>query len=158
VQFSLDGPAGGGAGRRGVIFDPLIVDNGTTKFDLEFGVTDTGDGLTATLHYDANRFDPETIATMAGCLATVARSVAADTRRPGHGPGVHPGPTYGRAWRPGPPAPRSTPPATPVTLLTDAMRGGATAVSASDGSLTRDEVLRWAGKIAAALRDDRGRA
>jgi len=139
VQFSLeDPPAAARAG--GVIFDPLIVDNGTTKFDLEFGVTDTGDGLTATL------------------------ALLREPVRPGddrdHVPAAS-RPSPGR-WRPTP-APGSLTWSSsrptlrarlatwatgaaldatgdPVTLLTDALRGGSTAVSASDWSLTRDEV------------------
>jgi amino acid adenylation domain-containing protein len=151
VQFALEEPMAP-ARAGGVTFDPHVVTNGTTKFDLELGVVDTGDEITATLHYDANLFDPETIATMAGGLRAVARAVAADPEARVKDLDVIPDDVRERmtGWATGA---ELDAPGDPVALLTDALRGGATAVTATDGALSRDELVRWAGGIAAALRD-----
>ena len=65
----------------GVAVRPVVVDNGTSKFDLSLDVTEAGGGLSAVLEYDGALFDRVTVERMAGHFVNLCRAVVA-------GPGV----------------------------------------------------------------------
>jgi amino acid adenylation domain-containing protein len=61
--------------------DYRIVSGGTT-FDLTFYVWDTGDTFKGSIEYDGHLFDAATIASLAGCYATLATGMARDPDLP----------------------------------------------------------------------------
>jgi amino acid adenylation domain-containing protein len=57
---------------------PLDVDTGTAKFDLTLSMMETPQGLRAALEYNADLFEPGTIARMLGCFETLLESIVAN--------------------------------------------------------------------------------
>src|SRR5581483_1999688 len=51
-------------------FHPIDVDTGTSKFDLTLSMIENADGLRAALEYNADLFEPATVARMLGALHT----------------------------------------------------------------------------------------
>ncbi|TML83112.1 MAG: amino acid adenylation domain-containing protein [Actinobacteria bacterium] len=67
-------PAGEGSG--------LQVQRGTAIFDLAATMAESADGLVASLEYDTDLFDADTIARLAGHYRTLLEAVAADAETP----------------------------------------------------------------------------
>ncbi|HEY2737049.1 MAG TPA: condensation domain-containing protein, partial [Thermoanaerobaculia bacterium] len=65
----------------GVSLEPLLLESGVTRFDLEVSFTETAAGLTGIVQYDAGQFDRTTIARLCGQLETVLRSAVASPER-----------------------------------------------------------------------------
>lgn len=61
---------------------PLEVDNGTAKFDLTMSMIETADGLRAELEYNADLFEPATIARLLGAFHTLLDGIVADPDQP----------------------------------------------------------------------------
>ncbi len=57
---------------------PIEVDTGTSKFDLTLSMMETPDGLRAAMEYNADLFEPGTIARMLGCFQTLLESIVAN--------------------------------------------------------------------------------
>jgi amino acid adenylation domain-containing protein len=57
--------------------EPIEVDTGTTKFDLTLSMMETPQGLRAALEYNADLFEPGTIARLLGCLQTLLEGIVA---------------------------------------------------------------------------------
>jgi amino acid adenylation domain-containing protein len=150
VMFALEEPAEP-ITTGGLTWTPSLVDNGSAKFDLTLGVTDTGDGLTGRLTYDADLFTPAWAQRFAGCLLAAARAVVADPQTRVGDLELLPAPLRDVVlldWAAGPPA---GPPADVVPLLADALRGERPAVFAVDGTSSRERTARCAGQVAALL-------
>jgi amino acid adenylation domain-containing protein len=62
----------------GLVAGPLLIENGTAKFDLTLTLTEHSDGLHGALEYAADLFDAPTITRMAGHLRTLLAGIAAD--------------------------------------------------------------------------------
>ncbi|MDX3229589.1 non-ribosomal peptide synthetase/type I polyketide synthase [Streptomyces sp. ME19-01-6] len=67
---------------RGVATTPLAISNGTAKYDVSLELTDTPDGLTGLLEYDAGLFDTALMEGLAAHLLTLLQAVVADPDRP----------------------------------------------------------------------------
>ncbi len=65
----------------GVSLEPLLLESGVTRFDLEMSFAETAAGLSAVVQYDAGLFDQTTIARLCGQLETVLRSAVASPER-----------------------------------------------------------------------------
>lgn len=57
--------------------EPLEVDTGTTKFDLTLSMIELPQGLRAAFEYNADLFEPGTIARMLGCFQTLLEGIVA---------------------------------------------------------------------------------
>jgi amino acid adenylation domain-containing protein len=77
VPTGLDGGGGSAAGGDGA-----QTMHGTAKFDLMLFMAEDGAGMAGGIEYNADLFDPPTIARMAGHLATLLGGVAADPELP----------------------------------------------------------------------------
>jgi amino acid adenylation domain-containing protein len=65
-----------------VRLEPVDVDTGTAKFDLTLSMMETADGLRAGLEYNADLFEPTTIARMLGIFRTLLESIVANPDQP----------------------------------------------------------------------------
>ncbi|GAA0469940.1 hypothetical protein Ade02nite_32980 [Paractinoplanes deccanensis] len=61
---------------------PRLVDTGTAKFDLTFDVAERPGGLTGTLEYRSDLFDPATASALAGRFTRLLTAVTAEPDRP----------------------------------------------------------------------------
>lgn len=57
--------------------EPIDVDTGTTKFDLTLSMMEMPQGLRASFEYNADLFEPATIARMLGCFQTLLEGIIA---------------------------------------------------------------------------------
>jgi aspartate racemase len=57
--------------------EPIDVDTGTTKFDLTLSMMESPQGLRAAFEYNADLFEPDTIARMLACFQTLLEGIAA---------------------------------------------------------------------------------
>jgi amino acid adenylation domain-containing protein len=73
-------PAGGLL--PGAVLEPLAARTGTAKFDLGVCLVDTGDGLLASIEWDSELFERETIERMACHYVELLRVVLDDPKRP----------------------------------------------------------------------------
>jgi amino acid adenylation domain-containing protein len=64
-----------------LILSPVEVEIGTSKFDLSLSVLDRGDSITATLEYNTDLFDTDTIARMLGHLQTLLSQMVANPQQ-----------------------------------------------------------------------------
>ncbi len=55
--------------------EPIEVDTGTTKFDLTLSMMEMPQGLRAALEYNADLFEPSTIARILGCFQTLLEGI-----------------------------------------------------------------------------------
>jgi amino acid adenylation domain-containing protein len=65
----------------GVKLEPVGIESGVTRFDLEVSLSETSAGLTGDVRYDATLFDRTTIARLAGQLESLLRSAVASPQR-----------------------------------------------------------------------------
>ena len=65
----------------GLSISPLEADTGMTKFDLSLFMADTTQGLSGTLVYRTDLFEPATIARMLECFQTLLKGIVADPDR-----------------------------------------------------------------------------
>ncbi len=66
----------------GLSLEPIDVDTGTTKFDLTLSMMETPQGLRAGFEYNADLFEPATIARMLGCFQTLLEDAVANPATP----------------------------------------------------------------------------
>ncbi len=134
-----------------VTFRPSIVANGTSTVDLALAVEDRGDVIGGRLTYDTDLFDPATAHRIVASMRMAAEAVAADPHVR-----VTDIDLVARAdrarilgeWGTGA---ALDAPDDLVAMLTDALQGDEPAVISGDTTLSRDDVMEWAGQIAAAL-------
>ncbi|MFL6336447.1 MAG: amino acid adenylation domain-containing protein, partial [Pyrinomonadaceae bacterium] len=81
VMFVLGYPRAQRVDLPGLQLAPLDFDRGTAKFDLSLFMRETGQGLSATLEYNADLFDAATAARMLGHLHTLLAAAAEDPDR-----------------------------------------------------------------------------
>ena len=61
---------------------PIEVDTGTSKFDLTLSMMETADGLRAAMEYNADLFEPGTVARILGCFQTLLESIVENPDQP----------------------------------------------------------------------------
>ena len=66
------------ADTMGLVFTPMKIDNGTTKFDLSLTMTETEHGIESVLDYNVDLFDGTTIRRLIGHFLTLLEGVAHD--------------------------------------------------------------------------------
>jgi len=62
----------------GLSLNPVIADGGTTHFDLTLHIVDSEQGLLATVAYNTDLFDADTITRMLGHFQTLLESIVKD--------------------------------------------------------------------------------
>jgi amino acid adenylation domain-containing protein len=76
VMFSMQDTPGGLPSFAGLEFEPVGVEGGTSKFDLELLMGASGEELAGTIEYSTDLFNPETIERMALHLQALLAAVA----------------------------------------------------------------------------------
>ena len=152
VLFALD-EAPRQRDAAGVAFAPSILDNGTAKFDVSMSLVDGPDGLVGELNYDADLFTPAWAQRFIGCVLRVARAVVADPDTRVGDIELLPDEMRAQvvdAWGTGP---ALDAPTGLTALLASTLDGPEPAVAAADATTSRADLARWAGRIAAVLRE-----
>jgi amino acid adenylation domain-containing protein/non-ribosomal peptide synthase protein (TIGR01720 family) len=88
VLFALQNTPRAMLNPSGLELEPLPVHNGTSRFDLVVSLEEGETGLTAVIESSADLFDRPTVLRLAGHLAAVLESAAADPDRPLSGLGL----------------------------------------------------------------------
>ena len=78
VMFVLRNASGQTIELPGLTLSALEVDSGTTHFDLILHMTETGEGLSGTLVYNTDLFEPATIARMLDHFQVLLKALVAD--------------------------------------------------------------------------------
>ncbi|HEX6292477.1 MAG TPA: amino acid adenylation domain-containing protein [Herpetosiphonaceae bacterium] len=76
-MFILQDDPMGSSELTNLTLQPLIVEHGTSQFDLTLSIVDSTDGLVGTLEYNSDLFEPTTIERMAGHLQTLLLGIIA---------------------------------------------------------------------------------
>ncbi|MDW8318895.1 MAG: amino acid adenylation domain-containing protein, partial [Anaerolineae bacterium] len=82
VMFSLQEATMRAVRLPGVTVEPIELDSGTAKFDLNLSIVDRPEALAAALEYNTDLFDEDTIRRMAGHFQTLLEGIVADPDRP----------------------------------------------------------------------------
>ncbi|MEG4288204.1 amino acid adenylation domain-containing protein [Microcoleus sp. C2C3] len=81
VMFVLQNTPPGKLELSGLSITPLEVENPTAKYDLTLLMTETEQGLTASLEYNSDLFDRATITRMAGHFVTLLEGIVANPQQ-----------------------------------------------------------------------------
>ena len=81
VMFILQNTPASALAVPGLVLTPLVIDNGTAKFDLTLSLTETEQGLVCSFEYNTDLFAAVTIARMAEHFQTLLAGVTADPAR-----------------------------------------------------------------------------
>jgi natural product biosynthesis luciferase-like monooxygenase protein/amino acid adenylation domain-containing protein/FkbM family methyltransferase len=82
VMFVLQHAGQGPLDLPDLTIAPLEFEHGTAKYDLTLSMLESGTALSASIEYNRDLFEPATIERMAGHLAALLASIAADPERP----------------------------------------------------------------------------
>ncbi|HEX8115893.1 MAG TPA: amino acid adenylation domain-containing protein, partial [Pyrinomonadaceae bacterium] len=78
VMFSLQNVPRDEPALGDLSVSPVRLENTTAKFDLTLGLTDTGDGLSGAVEYNADLFDAETIERLAESFGVLLEAISVD--------------------------------------------------------------------------------
>ncbi len=134
-----------------VTFRPTVVGNSTSKVDMSLGIRDTGSEIHGRLTYDSDLFEPNTAELFVAYLVRAAQAVAADPRVRVADMDLLAPQSRAQILREWGTGPALHGPDDLVAMLVGALHGDEPAVIAGETALSRNEVVGWAGRIAAAL-------